>query len=841
MLIIRKNEVNNLIATVSMNKTLSNPYYLFSFQHIASKERVSFLPQVITSNCRYDKFRFTESTTTNLSQVPPRVNFPYLGQYYYSIYEQLTSSNTNPELAFNKLESGRAVVIVGNDNPDDCFFEPYISNDENFANVIYVSEEEQECIDTVSCCISNALLALVAPVQLTAIDGFTGSNYIAARRIRPQFEYNSQEYVYLMRVTENGEYDNSFNVTSIPLFSGNVENYSVSQEKVAFSLRANNPFAGLYVLDNNGSLLQSLTGFSHITNILVTQPFQLLSDNSIIVFGSFSGYNSTNLYGVAKFDSNGNLDPASSSNGFSNLPNLQITMENANLFLDNNGKLLLVFDRTTILQSYNGNSVGNIFRVNDDLSYDSTFNISTASISVAGGGLYPPKASFTNDDKIIISWNLPSYSGHASPFVIILNNDGSVFTDFVSPIPYIGSSVVHGTLVEDDKFYIFGSFDNYSGSGNNAIVKVDFSGNIDTSFVSQANTAANIVGMHKLDDGNYLLLRSSGAYANYVDSVIKIDRYGNPLMCDIAPTPTPTPTPSITPTLTNTPTLTSTPTLTGTPPLTPTVTSTPTLTSTATLTPTVTPTLTQTLTPTASQGPWTPNNFTGIWDWWTSDYGVNVINTDDVNQWTGHNGNVLTAFNTGQYPKKINSDSDFNNEPSIELNPNQVSADVGMSTNNNANNTSKTLLLVGYVDNWSIGIDSQLVSINPNVTPRMAIWASNTQYLTYFNDGLGDDVVYAGSKASAPTYQFVKMSYDRSTGDYIYGASDINDFNSNIDTRAGQTNRNYTGGIFGLCNYAGVYGFTPNIRVVEFIVIDGVPTTTEYNNYEAYLTTKYGI
>jgi hypothetical protein len=150
MLIIRKNEINNPIATVSMNKTLSNPYYLFSFQHIASKERVSFIPQVITSNCRYDKFRFIEGPTTNLSQVPPVVYFPYLGQYYYSIYEQLQSGNTNPALAYNKLESGRAIVIVGNDNPDDCFFEPYISNDEDFAQVIYVSEEEQDCIDAVT-------------------------------------------------------------------------------------------------------------------------------------------------------------------------------------------------------------------------------------------------------------------------------------------------------------------------------------------------------------------------------------------------------------------------------------------------------------------------------------------------------------------------------------------------------------------------------------------------------------------------------------------------------------------------------------------------------------------
>lgn len=129
-----------------MNKTLPNPYYLFSFQHIASKERISFYPQVITSNIRYDKFRFVEAPTTNLSATPPEVFFEYLGQYYYSIYENITSGSTDISLAYNKLESGRAWVIVGDDNTQECFFEPYISNDEDFAQVIYVSDEEEACI-----------------------------------------------------------------------------------------------------------------------------------------------------------------------------------------------------------------------------------------------------------------------------------------------------------------------------------------------------------------------------------------------------------------------------------------------------------------------------------------------------------------------------------------------------------------------------------------------------------------------------------------------------------------------------------------------------------------------
>jgi len=168
MLIIRKNQVNNLIATVSMNKTLANPYYLFSFQHIASKERISFIPEVITSNVRYDKFRFKEGGNVNLQASPPEVWFGnYLGQYYYSIYEQLSPTNTDIDLTYNKLESGRAWVIVGDDNTQECFFEPYISNDEDFSQVIYVSEEEQFCIsgDTTPVCPSG--LTASCPTYIT--------------------------------------------------------------------------------------------------------------------------------------------------------------------------------------------------------------------------------------------------------------------------------------------------------------------------------------------------------------------------------------------------------------------------------------------------------------------------------------------------------------------------------------------------------------------------------------------------------------------------------------------------------------------------------------------------
>jgi hypothetical protein len=174
MIIVRKNQLNNLIATVSMNKTLPNPYYLFSFQHIASKDRVSFIPEVVLTNTRYDKFRFIEGTT-NPSTNPLTIQFPYEGQYYYSIYEQVSSGNTNIDLTYNKLESGRAVVIVGDDQTDACFFEPYISNNEDDANIIYISEEEQLCISGDTTPTPTPSVTATIPVTPTTTPTNTGT------------------------------------------------------------------------------------------------------------------------------------------------------------------------------------------------------------------------------------------------------------------------------------------------------------------------------------------------------------------------------------------------------------------------------------------------------------------------------------------------------------------------------------------------------------------------------------------------------------------------------------------------------------------------------------------
>lgn len=146
MLIIRKNQLNKLVVTASQNRSLPNPYYLFAFTHILSREEVNFVGYIVSSNTRYDQFELIESPFEDLSLTPPLVTFPYLGQYYYEIYEQNSSTNTDPNLATNEVENGRAYVIVKNDNETECLYEQYISPNETNQNIIFISESEEVCL-----------------------------------------------------------------------------------------------------------------------------------------------------------------------------------------------------------------------------------------------------------------------------------------------------------------------------------------------------------------------------------------------------------------------------------------------------------------------------------------------------------------------------------------------------------------------------------------------------------------------------------------------------------------------------------------------------------------------
>ena len=126
-----------MVVTVSQNSELPNPEYLFSFVHIFSKERLSFIPiDVSTHKSRYDEFYFVEGSGVG------EINFPYSGQYLYTISEQPAGSgNLDPALATNVVENGEAQIIVQSAITQDSQYEIFISNDEFDSNIIFAPDE----------------------------------------------------------------------------------------------------------------------------------------------------------------------------------------------------------------------------------------------------------------------------------------------------------------------------------------------------------------------------------------------------------------------------------------------------------------------------------------------------------------------------------------------------------------------------------------------------------------------------------------------------------------------------------------------------------------------------
>lgn len=114
MIFIDRNEVNEVPLTLTEKVTIPNPFFVFSFQHLATLDEyqplIYFTAPDLSDYCnRFNLFEITESDSG--SKVGGN-NIPlYLkpGQYEYKAYESVTGS-LDPETFGNLLEEGKMIV-----------------------------------------------------------------------------------------------------------------------------------------------------------------------------------------------------------------------------------------------------------------------------------------------------------------------------------------------------------------------------------------------------------------------------------------------------------------------------------------------------------------------------------------------------------------------------------------------------------------------------------------------------------------------------------------------------------------------------------------------------------
>jgi uncharacterized delta-60 repeat protein len=308
-------------------------------------------------------------------------------------------------------------------------------------------------------------------------DGSVDTTYIVAN---PAF--------YTSAVLSNGKYIVSYGNGTLARFNSDdtIDNTFTFTQSSVFSFAIDNQDRVVtpnFRLNYDGSLD---TSFNR-SQFLINGNISLLAkqnDGKILAVGNFTTANSISKTGFARFNADGTTDTTFNvGSGFNYNPQA--------IDIQPDGKILV----GGFFNSYNGNTVSGMIRLNTDGSLDTSFN-STAN------GIY----SFVllSSGKILIGGTFSAFNGIARPALARLNSDGTFDSTFNASLSG-GSLEVRKILAQSDgKYFISGYFNSVGGQLRTNFARINNDGTIDMSFNFDSTTQNAARVIIQQPNGKYL-------------------------------------------------------------------------------------------------------------------------------------------------------------------------------------------------------------------------------------------------------------------------------------------------------------------------------------------------
>lgn len=227
---------------------------------------------------------------------------------------------------------------------------------------------------------------------------------------------------------------------------------------------------GIARLNSNGDLDSSFdpgSGADDLVNGVALQ------GNNVIIAGYFTAVNGTNQGYVARLNSTGGLDTSFDSGSGADSPVLSLAVQS-------DGKVLLGGEFTSI----NGTNRNNIARLNSGGSLDTGFDPGTG---VSGAALSSVRAiAVQGDDKVIIGGSFTSVDGAAHTNIARLNSNGTLDGGFNPSVGVAGAGVLAGvyilTVQSGGKIVVGGDFTAINGNPRTNLARLNTNGTLDLSF-----------------------------------------------------------------------------------------------------------------------------------------------------------------------------------------------------------------------------------------------------------------------------------------------------------------------------------------------------------------------
>lgn len=216
------------------------------------------------------------------------------------------------------------------------------------------------------------------------------------------------------------------------------------------------------LLDTNGRIIPTFNSGSGANSSVYCSAVQ--NDGKIIIAGSFSSYNGTNITRIARLNIDGSLDTSFDPGQG---PNSSVyTIE-----IQSNGKILIGGEFT----SFNAISSNHLARLNTDGSADLSFNIGT------GADSWVRSINQLSNGSIIIAGWFSSFNGTNRNYIARIDSTGAIDTSFDSGVGAdneIGLSLIQS----DGKIIVIGDFSTFNGISRNRIARLNANGTLDMTF-----------------------------------------------------------------------------------------------------------------------------------------------------------------------------------------------------------------------------------------------------------------------------------------------------------------------------------------------------------------------
>jgi uncharacterized delta-60 repeat protein len=305
----------------------------------------------------------------------------------------------------------------------------------------------------------------------------------------------------LFRLNDNGTIDNSFNIT-LGFDSPSINDIKIGSNGTliiaggftSYNGQSRNHILRLYndgTLDNTFNIGSGINGTYDWVNSI-----SMLTDQSIILGGTFYSYNGNSAHNLIKINSNGDLmNDFNNIIGSRNFVNRIISQDDGKIVIT--GTFILPNELTNreFLRLYNDGQIDNSFSPEIVLNYDSNIQkLSNGKFYVWGGGT----------------------TLNGTPITLIrLNSDWTIDNSFIQPTINYGG--IRGIFVMDNgQIIIYGTFTGINNSIKRKIARLNENGTLDLSFNTVGNSFNNMINGVNVDSNGKILVVGEFTSYNWV-------------------------------------------------------------------------------------------------------------------------------------------------------------------------------------------------------------------------------------------------------------------------------------------------------------------------------------